>query len=80
MRALADVEYDPENQPVYASSSKELELGILQGFAHIIVTNHLDLTSLPSKPTTACLDGCESPLPEVRLTQVIRVRALLRVR
>ena len=79
MRFLADFDYDPFTMPFFVSSPEELEQGILQGRIHIVVIAHLDLTSLPSKPTSACNDGCESPLPVVSLTETIRVRARMMI-
>lgn len=70
-RHLVDSE---EDAPVPVSTPTELEVAILQGRKHIMITNHLDLTAMPLRHTTACLDGCESPLPEISDTETIRVR------
>ena len=65
----------PEQRPVYVSSPRELEDAILQGRLHIIITAHLDMTSMPLRDTSICPDGCGGPLPEIRETASIRVRS-----
>lgn len=64
---------DQENTPVYVSQPRELEDAILKGRRHIVITAHLDMTSMPLRSTSICPDGCESPLPEIRETWSIRV-------
>lgn len=68
---------DPMAAPVYVSQPRELENAILEGRHHIVITAHLDLTSMPLRATTVCPDGCQSPLPEVREVKTIRVCKLL---
>ena len=59
------------------STPKELEEAILLGRSHIVVTAHLDLTDLPQRETSICLEGCASPLPEIRETMSIQVSLML---
>lgn len=40
----------------------------------IVVTDHLDLTTLPLQSTSICKVGCDSPLGEISTTRSIRVR------
>lgn len=67
----------PEQRPVYVSTPRELEDAILQGRLHIVITAHLDMTSMPLRDTSICPDGCSGPLPEIRETASIRVRSAL---
>eukprot|EP00892_Ulva_mutabilis_P002848 jgi/Ulvmu1/12564/UM091_0005.1 len=59
-------------QPVFVSTPRELESAILQGRLHVVITAHLDMTVLPLRDTSICLDGCSSPLPEIRETMTFR--------
>lgn len=43
------------------------------GALDIVVTKHLDLTTLPLLPTSICDVGCDSPLGELTKTRSIRV-------
>eukprot|EP00892_Ulva_mutabilis_P002163 jgi/Ulvmu1/11948/UM082_0027.1 len=69
MRSLLDTK---DSLPAFVSTPRELEHAILSGRKHIVVTDHLDMTSMPHRPVTFCGDGCESPLPENRETLSIR--------
>eukprot|EP00892_Ulva_mutabilis_P002164 jgi/Ulvmu1/11949/UM082_0028.1 len=69
MRQLLDA---TAPQPVFVTSPRQLEDAILQGRQHIVVTAHLDMTAMPLRDTSICLDGCESPLPEIREAMSIR--------
>ena len=70
----AGVDYDYRANTVEVGTPAELETSIRQGRYHILVIAHLDLTAVPPRHTTICR-GCESTLPEIRLTQSIRVRS-----
>ena len=58
----------------FASTAVALRDAVLQGWRHIVITAHLDLTTLPLRETSICADGCASPLPDIRGTASIRVR------
>lgn len=67
------LQYD-EQEPAYVATPQTLEMAILQGRHHIVVTAHLDMTALPLRPTSICKE-CVSPLPETFDTVSIRVRS-----
>lgn len=56
------------------SQPQQLHDAIAKGIAHIEITAHLDLTTLPLQKNTGCEDGCDSALPDITLTKSIRVR------
>ena len=58
---------------VKVSTPKELVQAVLGGKPHIVITAHLDLTTLPLITNEICPDGCSSPLPEILRAESIRV-------
>eukprot|EP00892_Ulva_mutabilis_P002162 jgi/Ulvmu1/11947/UM082_0026.1 len=59
------------DEPVNISSPRLLEKAILTGYHHIVITAHMDLTTLPLRHTSIC-DSCVGPLPEMITTMSIR--------
>lgn len=62
---------------VLVSTPMELEEAILEGRSHIVITSHLDMTSMPLRQTAVCDEGCASPLPEIHYAISIRVSTSL---
>lgn len=62
-----------DQDPIYVSTPEELEVAVLEGRHHIVVTSHLDMTAMPLRQTSVCQDGCASPLPEIRYAKSITV-------
>lgn len=58
---------------VTVATPDELVNAILEDRRHIVITAHLDLTTLLPRQNSLCPDGCASPLPEVLATDSIRV-------
>ena len=58
---------------VKVSTPKELVYAVLDGYPHIVITAHLDLTTLPLITNEICSEGCSSPLPEIFRAESIRV-------
>eukprot|EP00892_Ulva_mutabilis_P002169 jgi/Ulvmu1/11953/UM082_0032.1 len=61
-----------DSEPAFVSTPDELVDAIVDDRRHIVVTAHLDLTYLPLRQNSICVDGCASPIPEIRATQSIR--------
>ena len=74
LSAHAGMEQPARTEAVSVASPQQLVDAILEDHAHIVVTAHLDLTTLPIRENSICPDGCASPLPEIRAAQSIRVR------
>ena len=73
-RAAEEVE--PANI-TYVNSPQALLDAIDARALDIVVTEHLDLTTLPLQPTSICPVGCDSPLGEISTTRSIRVRCFM---
>lgn len=63
-----------ETTTVSVATPDELVEAVLDKVCHIVITAHLDLTTLDLVQSNICPDGCESALPYVRHTASIRVR------
>ena len=57
----------------FVDSPQALVEAVQAGALDIVVTEHLDLTTLPLLPTSICPVGCDSPLGEIGQTRSIRV-------
>jgi hypothetical protein len=57
------------------SNPEQLLDAIRLGALDVVVTEHLDLTTLPLIKTGFCNEGCAGPLGEIRKTRSIRVRS-----
>jgi hypothetical protein len=64
----------PPAQITSVSTPLQLKQAIKRGARDIVITNHLDLTTLQVEDTSICPDGCQTPLSEIRVTRSIRVR------
>lgn len=64
-------------EPVRVSTPKDLAYAISRKIKHVIITEHLDLTTLPLEINGICEDGCSSPIPVITHTESIRVRIFL---
>lgn len=63
-------------QPQNVATIEDLQLSISSGVHHIVIVDHIDLTTVPREeliPTRACPDGCGSPLPAIVTMRSIRV-------
>lgn len=60
----------------FVNSPQALSNAVQAGALDIVVTEHLDLTTLPLLPTSICTIGCDSPLGSLRKTRPIRVSFL----
>ena len=56
------------------STPKGFVDAVQRGALDIVITEHLDLTTVDLQPTSICEVGCESPLGEIFATRSIRVR------
>lgn len=56
------------------STPAGLRDAVQSGVLDIVITEHLDLTTIPLLATSICEVGCESPLGEITATRSIRVR------
>lgn len=68
-------EIEPANITL-VDTAQALVNAVQAGALDIVVTEHLDLTTLPLLPTSICNVGCESPLGELSKTRSIRVSSL----
>jgi hypothetical protein len=59
------------------STPEGLRDAVQNGALDIVITEHLDLTTLQLLKTSICPVGCDSPLGEIATTRSIRVRAPL---
>lgn len=57
------------------STPEGLREAVQNGALDILITEHLDLTTIPLVKTSICAEGCDSPLGEITATRSIRVRA-----
>lgn len=58
----------------FVDTPQGLLAAVRGGALDIVIVDHLDLTTLPLRPTSICDVGCESPLGEITATRSIRVR------
>lgn len=64
----------PSAEVTNVNTPQQLVAAIGRGDRDIVVTDHLDLTTVPLKPTGICLVGCMSPLGVLKgQTRSIRV-------
>lgn len=70
------LDIEPDNITLVDTPQSLLQ-AVQDGALDIVVTDHLDLTTLPLLPTSICTEGCESPLGEIAKTRSIRVRFVL---
>ena len=64
-------------EPVRVSTPRELVYAIFEESKHVVITAHLDLTTLAQYINEICDEGCSSAIPVIFHTESIRVRIFL---